>query len=144
MYCEEIDVGEDTPRHIASGLVPHYSLEEMANRKVLVMCNLKARNLVGFKSHGMVLCAAAPIEGGGELVAFVEPPTGAKNGERVVFSGLEGEPISPAQVEKKKVLQKLGDDMKTDDKGVAMWKNVVFDTSAGPCTCSKVPNGLIR
>lgn len=41
LYCEEIDVGEGAPRNIASGLVPHYSLEEMKGRRVVVMCNLK-------------------------------------------------------------------------------------------------------
>jgi aminoacyl tRNA synthase complex-interacting multifunctional protein 1 len=143
LYCEEIDVGEDAPRQIASGLVHHYSLEEMQGRRVLVLCNLKPRNLVGFRSHGMVMCAAVPIEGGKEKVAFVTPPEGAKVGERVAFEGLTGEPLSPAQVEKKKVLAVLGDDMKTDDSGVAKWKEHVFGTSAGPCT-APVNNGVIR
>ncbi|KAF1784734.1 NAD(P)-binding domain [Phytophthora cactorum] len=66
LYCEEIDVGEDEPRHIASGLVYHYSLEEMQDRRVLVLCNLKPRNLVGFRSHGMVMCAAVPLGTQGE------------------------------------------------------------------------------
>ncbi|OWZ06433.1 Methionine-tRNA ligase, beta subunit [Phytophthora megakarya] len=143
LYCEEIDVGEDEPRQIASGLVHHYTLEEMQDRSVLVLCNLKPRNLVGFRSHGMVMCAAVPLEDGKEKVAFVTPPQGAKVGERVTFEGLTGEPLSPAQVEKKKVLTVLGDDMKTDDKGVAKWKEHVFNTSAGPCT-APVTNGLIR
>ncbi|RLN10132.1 hypothetical protein BBJ28_00023514, partial [Nothophytophthora sp. Chile5] len=64
LYCEEIDVGEDAPRQIASGLVYHYSLEEMQGRRVLVLCNLKPRNLVGFRSHGMVMCAAVPLADG--------------------------------------------------------------------------------
>ena len=54
LYCEEIDVGEETFRPIASGLVPYYSLEQMMGRKLIVVCNLKPRNLVGFKSQGMV------------------------------------------------------------------------------------------
>ena len=29
LYVEEIDVGEESYRAIASGLVPHYTLEEM-------------------------------------------------------------------------------------------------------------------
>ena len=109
LYCEEIDVGEDTgPRQIASGLVPHYTQDEMQNMRCLVLCNLKARSLVGFKSHGMVLCAAISTEDGKEKVKFVNPPVDAKIGERIVFESLTGEPISAAQVEKKKVLQKLG------------------------------------
>ncbi|KAG3114029.1 hypothetical protein PI125_g6801 [Phytophthora idaei] len=143
LYCEEIDVVEDEPRHIASGLVYHYSLEEMQDRRVLVLCNLKPRNLVGFRSHGMVMCAAVPLGDGKEKVAFVTPPEGAKIGERITFEGLTGEPFSPAQVEKKKVLTVLGNDMKTDDNGVAKWKEHVFGTSAGPCT-APVNNGVIR
>lgn len=143
LYCEEIDVGKGVPRQVASGLVHHYSLEEMQGRRVLVLCNLKPRNLVGFRSHGMVMCAAVSLEDGKEKVAFVTPPEGAKIGERITFEGLTGEPLSPAQVEKKKVLTVLGDDMKTDDNGVAKWKEHEFGTSAGPCT-APVNNGVIR
>jgi aminoacyl tRNA synthase complex-interacting multifunctional protein 1 len=38
----------------------------------------QAKNLVGFKSHGMVLCAAETREDGTEKVEFVEPPEGGK------------------------------------------------------------------
>lgn len=143
LYCEEIDVGEDTPRLIASGLVPHYTLETMQNHRVLVLCNLKPRNLVGFRSHGMVLCAAIELPNGNEQVAFVTPPKEANIGERITFSGLVGDPLTPNQVEKKKVLTILGNDMKTDQHGVAKWKEYVFETSAGPCT-APVNNGVIR
>lgn len=54
LYCEEIDVGEEMPRKIASGLVPHYSLEEMKGRRVIVMCNLK----VAAGAHTPVVVAA--------------------------------------------------------------------------------------
>jgi aminoacyl tRNA synthase complex-interacting multifunctional protein 1 len=54
LFCEEIDVGEDKPRLIASGLRPFYSLAEMQGRRVLVLANLKARALVGFKSEGEI------------------------------------------------------------------------------------------
>ncbi len=54
LYCEEIDIGEPEPRCIASGLVPHYSLEEMQNRRLIVIANLPPKKLVGFKSQGMV------------------------------------------------------------------------------------------
>ncbi len=57
LFCEEIDVGEESPRQIASGLRQHYSLEEMQDRKVLVVCNLKPAKIVGFESNGMVLAA---------------------------------------------------------------------------------------
>ncbi|OQR94350.1 hypothetical protein ACHHYP_01405 [Achlya hypogyna] len=144
LYCEEIDVGEEAPRQIASGLVKHYSLEQMEGRMCLVMCNLKPRALVGFKSHGMVLCAVKTLEDGTERVAFVEPPAGAKPGERITYEGLTGEPLSPAQVEKQKVLVAAGEGLKSDAHGVAYWKDHKFVTSAGPCTSPTVTNGILR
>ena len=43
LYCEEIECGEESPRQIASGLRPHYTLEEMEGRRLLVVSNLKVR-----------------------------------------------------------------------------------------------------
>ena len=75
LYCEEIDVGEDTPRTVASGLRDSYSLEEMMDRLVLVVCNLKESKMMGFPSQGMVLASKAP---NGGRVELVEPPAGAQ------------------------------------------------------------------
>jgi aminoacyl tRNA synthase complex-interacting multifunctional protein 1 len=149
LYCEEIDVGEETPRLIASGLRPHFSLEEMQGQRLLVVSNLKAKNLVRFKSHGMVLCAAAPSggdgDGDGETVEFVEPPAGAKIGEVVTFEGLPTpEPWSSAQVEKKKVFLACMDGMKTTDDCTAVWNGHAFMTSAGPCKAKTIKTGVMR
>lgn len=63
LYVEEIDVGEETYRPIASGLVPYYTLEQMQGRRLIVVCNLKPRNLVGFKSHGMFITTECDMMG---------------------------------------------------------------------------------
>ena len=68
LYCEEIDIGEDVPRPIASGLVPFYTLSQMQDRRVIVVANLLPRKLVGFKSNGMVLCASKIGDDGQEIV----------------------------------------------------------------------------
>ena len=130
LYCEEIDLGEDGgPRQIASGLKAHYSLEEMQGRKVLVLANLKSRKLVGFPSHGMVLCASSD-DG---TVKFVDPPEGAKVGERVSVAGFDGEPATENQVIKKKMLDAIFPDLKTNGDGVATYKGSPLSTSAGVC-----------
>lgn len=99
LYCEEIDVGESEPRKIASGLVAHYSLEEMIGRRLIVVCNLKPRNLVGFKSFGMVLCAVSADDGSGSSkVEFIDPPLDAAIGDRITGEGLIGEPLTSSQV----------------------------------------------
>lgn len=136
LYCEEVDVGEDKPRQIASGLRPFYKLDEMQNRTVLVLCNLKARSLVGFPSHGMVMCASNADH---TKVEFAVPPEGAKIGERVMFEGVSGEPEAENKVAKKKIFETLAPDLKTDENGVVVWKDKKSVTSAGPC---KAVNGM--
>lgn len=131
LYCEEIDVGEDAPKQIGSGLRAFYSLDEMQNRKVLVLLNLKPAKLGGFKSHGMVLCASDAAH---ERVEFVEPPADAQVGERVfVDAAASGEPLSAAQLKKQKVWEKCAPELVTDDAGVATYKGQVIQTAAGPC-----------
>jgi aminoacyl tRNA synthase complex-interacting multifunctional protein 1 len=146
LYCEEIDVNEaDGPRLIASGLRPHFGEEQMLHQRVLVVSNLKAKNLVGFKSHGMVLCAAATLEDGKERVEFVEPPDGAAVGEVISFDGLPlPHPVSAAQVEKKKVFQNCMPAMRTTDDCVAAWDGHAFVTSAGPCRVKSLANASLR
>ena len=55
LYVEKIDLGEDQPRTLVSGLKAYYSAEELLGRKVLVASNLKPALLRGVWSQGMVL-----------------------------------------------------------------------------------------
>jgi methionine--tRNA ligase beta chain len=59
LYVEKVDVGELCgPRTIVSGLVAFCSIEDLLNRNVIVLCNLKPRALKGVTSNGMILCAS--------------------------------------------------------------------------------------
>ncbi|RLN80270.1 hypothetical protein BBJ28_00022174, partial [Nothophytophthora sp. Chile5] len=140
LYCEEIDVGEEEPKQIASGLQAFYSLEEMQNRKVLVLLNLKPAKLGGFKSHGMVLCASDDTH---EHVQFIEPPADAVAGERVSVASESGEPLSAAQIKKQKVLEKCSPELLTDAECVATYKGEPFMTSAGPCRAKSLAKAHI-
>ena len=63
------------------------------------------RRLAGFASHGMVLCAKGS-DGPKELVKFVQPPSEARAGDRVVLEGFASDkypPATAAQVKRKKV-----------------------------------------
>jgi len=125
LYCEMIDVGEEEPRAIASGLVPHYTLEEMQDRRIVVICNLVPRKLVGFKSNGMVLCAAKSDGEGGEKVEFIDPPADAAVGERIVGEGLKlHDPLSAKQCDKKKAFEAVAADLCVDANGIAVWKDI--------------------
>jgi aminoacyl tRNA synthase complex-interacting multifunctional protein 1 len=113
---------------------------------LLVVANLKPKNLVKFKSHGMVLCATN--EDG--KVEFVEPPSDAAIGEVITFEGLPPpQPLAPSQIEKKKIFAKCMEGMKTADDSeqqhpVAMWNGHAFMTCAGPCTVRSIRGGVLR
>jgi len=134
LLCEKIDVGEETPREIASGLRDFYTIEEMQDKLILVVCNLKSSKILGFTSNGMVL-AAKGEDGKTELV---EPPEGSKVGERVAIEGLEGEPFSSSQVKKKKIWSNVSKGLKTTDGGVATWQGKTIQTSSGPCKAASL------
>lgn len=62
LYVEKIDIGEASgPRTIISGLVNYIPIEEMQDRMVVILANLKPANLRGVQSHGMVLCASVYV-----------------------------------------------------------------------------------
>jgi aminoacyl tRNA synthase complex-interacting multifunctional protein 1 len=112
-----------------------------------VVANLKAKNLVKFKSHGMVLCAARDNgDGTGETVEFVEPPLSAKPGDVVTFDGLPNPiPLAPSQVEKKKVFGNCLEGLRTDGEGIATWKGHKFVVGEGNyCRTKTVCNGPMR
>ncbi|CAM8921188.1 unnamed protein product [Rhodiola kirilowii] len=140
LYVEEIDVGEPQPRTVVSGLVKYIPLEEMQNRKVCVLCNLKPASMRGIKSQAMVL-AASNIDG--TKVELVEPPETAIVGERVTFPGFDGEPDSMLNP-KKKVWETLQVDFRTDSGLVARFKDLPFTTSAGVCQVASIADGSIR
>jgi len=144
LYCEEIDVGEDEPRQIASGLRPYLKPEDMEGRKVLVLCNLKERKLVGFPSHGMVLCASNADH---TDVRLVNPPIDAKVGERVTvpdfdFEGEDGAPFAENKIGKKKIFEKIAPHLVTSKYGVPEFLGRPLMTSAGVCT-SPITDGSV-
>ena len=144
LYCEEIDVGEESPRAIASGLVKHYSLEQMQGRALIVVCNLKPRNLVGFKSNGMVLCAARTNEDGTEVVELLSPPADAKPGDRIVGESLPlHAPMTASQCDKKKAFETVASQLKMVD-GFATWNGVRLVTLDGkPLTAATLHNDAV-
>ncbi|EEF44189.1 methionine-tRNA synthetase, putative [Ricinus communis] len=139
LYVEEIDLGVET-RTVVSGLVKYIPLEEMQNRKVCVLCNLKPATMRGIKSQAMVLAASNSDH---TKVELVDPPESAVVGERVTFPGFEGESdgvLNP----KKKVWETLQVDFQTNTDLVACYKDIPFTTSAGVCKVASIQSGSIR
>lgn len=57
LYKLSVDVGEEQPRTIVSGLVEFYTEEELLGKQVVVVTNLKPAKLRGVESNGMLLAA---------------------------------------------------------------------------------------
>ena len=117
LYVSTIDLGEAEPRTICSGLVKYVPLEEMQQRLVVVVANLKPVKMRGIASAGMVLCASTDT-----TVELTKPPADAKAGDRLCFHGFTGTPealLNP----KKKIWEMFQPGFTTTDALEVVWKD---------------------
>ena len=154
-------------RTVCSGLNGLVPLEEMQNRKIVAVCNLKPVSMRGVKSCAMVL-AASPRPQPGDAdgshttpVELVSPPSSAQAGERVWFEGWGGTDVEPEKQlnPKKKVWENCQPGFTTTAS-----KEVAFDpgsveqlkdsgaaagvgtlkTKGGVCTVSTLKDAAVR
>lgn len=74
LFIEKIDVGGEE-RTIVSGLVGHYTEEELVGKNIVVVYNLKPAKLRGVLSQGMLLAASQGKKVGLVLCPDAEPGT---------------------------------------------------------------------
>ncbi|WIA21084.1 hypothetical protein OEZ85_005404 [Tetradesmus obliquus] len=138
LYLEEIDVGEDKPRQVISGLVKFVPKEQMEGRRVVVCCNLKPAKMRDIMSYGMVLCASNDTH---DKVDPITPPEGVPVGERITFEGYTADPLEEVNP-KRKILERLFPDLTTAADGTPTYKGVPFMTTKGP-VASTLPNAHV-
>lgn len=129
LYVEKVDVGEEEPRTIVSGLVKFVPLDQMVDRRVVVLCNLKPRAMRGVTSQGMLLCAS------NEDHTIVDPlaaPEDTPLGELITFEGHKSAPIDAGN-RATKAFDRIAAELRTDENGTAFYQDSPFSTSAGPC-----------
>jgi len=127
LYLESIECGEEKPRQVISGLVRHIPLEEMQNRMVVLLCNLKPAKMRGIVSEAMVMCASTP-----DKVEILAPPEGAVPGDLVTVTGYEGKPdevIKPTNKKQTSVFELVAPDLKTDENCNATYKGVTWEVA---------------
>ena len=56
LYVVQVNVGNEIVQ-VVSGLVEHFSIEELLGKSVVVVTNLQPANLRGVASNGMILAA---------------------------------------------------------------------------------------
>jgi len=64
-----VDVGEGSPRTVVAGIAEAYQPESLVGRKVVVVANLRPRQLRGIESRGMLLAAGS----GGAALRLIDP-----------------------------------------------------------------------
>ncbi|KAG9355635.1 hypothetical protein JZ751_000473 [Albula glossodonta] len=141
LYLEKIDVGEAEPRTVVSGLVAYVSQEQLQDRLVVLLCNLKPQKMRGVESQAMLLCAS--VEGEPRRVEPLDPPEGSSPGERVFIEGYEAGKPDDELKPKKKVFEKLQVDMKISGECVAQWNEKYLMTKLGQVTCKTLKGGNI-
>ncbi|KAK4326267.1 hypothetical protein Pmani_003199 [Petrolisthes manimaculis] len=141
LYVERIDVGEDEPRTIVSGLVKYQAIGNLMDSMVVVLTNLKPFNMRGVKSSGMVLCAANTDH---STVEPLRPPSGSTVGERVTVDGYRGVPDGTLNTKKSDALAKMLQCFKTDGERKATWNGNVLLTSGGEVKVATLTNCHIK
>jgi len=139
LYVEEVDVGEEKNRTVVSGLVKHYTLEQMENRMGIFLCNLKPAKMRGVLSEGMIMCASSP-----EKVEILQIPAGAAIGERVICEGFPGQPDAQLNP-KKKIWEQIQPDLNVGCDGVPAYKDGAFTVvGKGVCTAPSMRNCMVK
>ncbi|XKL61834.1 hypothetical protein PGB90_001667 [Kerria lacca] len=143
LYIEKIDIGEEKPRTIVSGLVKFVPIGEMLNRMVVVLCNLKSAKMRGVESSGMVLCAS--LENDTEkIIEPLIPATGSQIGNRVFVEGYETGIPDVMLNPKKKIWEKIQVNLKTSSNLTAEWLGKPLYTDAGKVTSKTLKNAIIK
>ncbi|KAL7409249.1 hypothetical protein BDY24DRAFT_403851 [Mrakia frigida] len=145
LYVEQVDVGEAEPRTIVSGLVNYMSIDEVKDKWIVVVLNMKPVAMRGIKSYSMVLCASS-ADGKDGGIEFVQPPPNSKPGERIYFEGEKYENALPLDVlnPKKKVFETIQPGFTTLPSLEAAWVDKAnggevhrIRTKDGFCTVKK-------
>lgn len=138
LFVEQIDVGEEKPRTVVSGLAEHFKAEDLVQKLVVVMVNLKAGDLKGVVSNGRVMVATG-ADGKKELAT---PPEGAKVGEPITFSTVPKDKVPDAELAPKR-LHDILKGLHTNANKVVQFTDVDFQTTAGPVTVQTVADGTV-
>lgn len=134
LFIETVDCGDEKPVQIVSGLLGHYTPEELVGKHIILVKNLKPAKLRGVKSYGMLLAA----EDKKETVALILAPE-AEPGTRVLPEGVVGMPKKQIGIEEFFVL-----DFQLKDGKVLLDAQELVANSASLQADKKIRDGIIR
>ena len=138
LYNEQVDMGNGEVRGIASGLQKHMSIEDLQDRLVLVLANLKPKKLAEYMSHGMILCPELtdPV-----VIEMFNLPEGTEIGDRVGAEGFEMKPLDEIS---SKVWERVKKGLSIDEEGNANFNGALLRTEKGVVKAPSIKNGVIN
>lgn len=97
------------------------------------MSNLKPSKFRGVLSQGMLLAASSQDN---KSVQLLSPPDDSVIGERVALEGVDWQgQVDSVLRPKQKIFEQVATFLKTDKNGIATYKGIPLNTSAGPIVC---------
>lgn len=138
LYLCQVDVGEEAPRQVVTGLRKFVPENELKDAMVLTIVNLKPAKLAGQASVAMILATEYEAEGETK-VKLVRVPEGAKCGDVVTPAGTAPSATYPKEC-KSKFWDAVKEKLAVKD-GKAMYGDKVLSCEAGECTVTDVPSG---
>jgi len=126
LYLMHIDLGAFGKRVIVSGMKPYYTKEELKEKNIIVVVNLKPAKIRGVESKGMLLAA----EDKDKIVSLLDPGN-ANPGTKIFVEGVAHEPVTVLEFDDfKKVEMVIGKGQEAIYKGKSLQSekgNVVSD-----------------
>ena len=150
--CGDVnEAGEpEEPRTVVAGLAGKIPYDELINRKVVCITNLKPAKMRGIESTAMLLAASDGKEGDDETVQLLDVPESVSNGELLSFENKEmGEP--DAMLKSKgalKVWDRVKSKLRVNADGEATYQEEdgtirKILTSAGPAKVTSLTDCVI-
>ncbi|KAF9917971.1 hypothetical protein BX616_010720 [Lobosporangium transversale] len=142
-FVSTVDCGGGDIRTVVSGLAKYIPLEEMQNRLVCAVCNLKPGKFQGVLSGAMLLAGSSADD---SVVELLQPPAGLEAGDVIEFEGFaQADRTSQEKLNPKHLIfEKVSEDFKISPEGIALYKDLQFSTKAGPVTLKSLKEGRIR
>jgi len=136
-YVTAIDVGTGNIT-VVTGVAAFFSPEQLVNKKVCVIVNLKAAPCEGVESAGRILCATSAD---GKTKEILEAPPTAKVGESLTWPGVVNAFDNPVS---SKNFSKLAKELTTNAARQAVYRNdFPFTSTGGVITLPTIANGTI-
>ena len=137
LICKLQVAGESEPRTLVTGLAHYYTAEQMTNKLVVAIINLKPAKLAGIESCAMI-CAGSAVENGAEVVKILETPQNSEVGDQIFIENYESVVDNAGRCNDKTWKKIVA--VFTAQEGVACVDNLKLVTKKGEVHC-QLPNG---